>query len=151
MVGASTNTGNNNDVIIFNSINKRVTYYVKIAGKDSRYNNSSCYSLQAELNATAWAPQLGAVMTGDENVSGTTVYPNPASKNMSLRFESTIEEKATVTITSATGKVISNKPVQVYKGQNQQLVDVTQLPAGVYFIQLHSGHLQINKQFVVVH
>jgi hypothetical protein len=70
---------------------------------------------------------------------------------MSLRFESTIEEKATVTITSATGKVISNKPVQIYKGQNQQLVDVTQLPAGVYFIQLHSGHLQINKQFVVVH
>lgn len=151
MVGASSNTGNNNDVIIFNSINKRVTYYVKIAGKDSRYNNSSCYSLQAEINATAWAPQLGAVMTGDENVSGTTVYPNPASKNMSLRFESAIEEKATVTITSATGKVISNKPVQVYKGQNQQLVDVTQLPAGVYFIQLHSGHLQINKQFVVVH
>lgn len=151
MVAASNNTGTGNDVIIFNTTAKRATYYVQVIGKNGSYNAASCYNLLAELSENAWAPQLGAMMASDETATGTTVYPNPASKHMSVRFESTIEEKATLKITSATGTVISLKPVQIFKGQNQQMVDVSKLAAGVYFIQMQSSHLQINKQFVVVH
>lgn len=151
MVAASNNNGTANDVVIFNSTAKRVTYYIQVIGKNGAYNNSSCYNLLAEISANAWSPQLGAMMASDADAMGTTVYPNPASKQLNLRFESTVEEKATLTITSATGMVISNQTVQLYKGQNQQLTDVSKLAPGVYIMQLQSGHLHINRQFVVVH
>lgn len=151
MVGASANTGTNNDILIFNSTAKRMTYYAKVVGKQNNFNTRSCYSLKAELNSTAWAPQLGAVIAMDDNITGTTVYPNPASSFFNLRFESKFEEKGTWILINSTGAAVSKNNLQVYKGQNQHQVSVADLAPGMYILQLRSANLQINKQVVVVH
>jgi hypothetical protein len=94
---------------------------------------------------------LGAVIAMDDNIMGTTVYPNPANSYFNLRFESQLEERASWVMTNATGSVVSKNNVQVYKGQNQQQIKVSDLAPGIYILQLRSANLQINKQVVVVH
>jgi photosystem II stability/assembly factor-like uncharacterized protein len=150
-IGISANTGNNNDIIIFNSSERRMTYYVKVSGKLGKYNAQSCYAMKAELSGTAWAPQAGATFASDDNLTGTTVYPNPASNYFNLRFESQFEEKGNWKLTNAAGTVVSKNNVQVYKGQNSNQIKVSDLAPGIYILQLRSANLQINKQVVVVH
>jgi len=151
MVGAAAGIGTANDILIFNSTAKRMTYYAKVVGKQGKFNTRSCYALKAELNSVAWAPQLGAVIAMDDNIIGTTVFPNPANSFFNLRFESQFEEKGSWVLTNGTGKVVTKNKVQVYKGQNQQQIKVSDLPPGIYILQLRSANLQINKQVVVVH
>jgi Secretion system C-terminal sorting domain len=94
---------------------------------------------------------MGTTVGCGDNLTGTTVYPNPASNYFNLRFESQFEEKGNWKLTNTAGTVVSKNNVQVYKGQNLNQIKVSDLAPGIYILQLSSANLQINKQVVVVH
>ncbi len=151
MVGASVNNGTGNDIIIFNSLARRTTYLVKIMGKNGAFNSRQCYNISVALNATAWAPEPGATIAYDDDLTGTILYPNPADKFFNLRLESKVEEAATLQLTTGTGHVVRRLPVRLFKGQNQLRFSVADLPAGVYMLQLQSGGQRLQQQLMVVH
>lgn len=82
---------------------------------------------------------------GDAHDVDFSIYPNPASNELHINFDESIEN-ATMEIIDLTGKVIYSDQVNGY----QATFDLTEMPAGVYFISLKSGdeiqRLQFLKQ-----
>ena len=79
--------------------------------------------------------------TGVHNVTidnSVRVYPNPA-KDV-LYIETTQPEEAEFTLYSVTGKAVANKSVL-----GRDMLDVSALPAGIYFYVLHDGSGQVIK------
>ncbi|MEZ0543014.1 T9SS type A sorting domain-containing protein [Fibrella arboris] len=80
-----------------------------------------------------------------------SVYPNPASGSVRVTAElAQTATEGTMTLSGPTGQTLRQLPVAVQNGKqiNEQL-DVSQLPAGMYFIQLNAGDAKQVKKIVV--
>ena len=64
------------------------------------------------------------------------VFPNPASDAATVRFYATTPAIAPATLSDANGKVIWQRPVQIFGGVNEVPLTVRNLPAGRYSFQL---------------
>jgi hypothetical protein len=89
---------------------------------------------------------LGSVVTGvndiSDKVSGYNVYPNPT--NSTLTLTGSYEASKLITVSNVLGQEISN-PKATGK---QTIIDVSNLPAGDYFItinELETGNKQTLK------
>jgi Secretion system C-terminal sorting domain/Fibronectin type III domain/Sortilin, neurotensin receptor 3, len=150
LVGASSNSNLTDEVIIFNTKATRTNYFVKVQGKNNSFNAQKCYALQAETSGTPWAPQTGAAYYSDETVEGAVVYPNPANTVAYLKFNSTIEGKATIYITNASGVLIKTQQHVLQNGFNQVTLQVSDLKPGMYLAKLEYGGFRFTKQIVIV-
>ncbi len=78
--------------------------------------------------------------------AGYEVYPNPTSDNVYIKFNnSDIGNSALISLTDVTGRVISETTTKV---GNELIVpiNVTAMPAGMYFVKIVSGNtIQISK------
>jgi hypothetical protein len=90
-----------------------------------------------------------SVFTGVNTLTasaGYEVYPNPTSDNVYIKFNSgDIGNSALISITDVTGRVISETTTKV---GNELIVpmNVTAMPAGMYFVKIVSGNtIQISK------
>lgn len=63
--------------------------------------------------------------------NGIAIYPNPASNNLTVSVTGNKNEKGTIEIIDALGRIVLTQP---YNGTRQE-VNVVQLPAGVYQLQ----------------
>jgi hypothetical protein len=69
------------------------------------------------------------------------IYPNPFTDNLTIEFSMINKEDVEVSLLDATGKsvkVITNRQFQQVK--NTTSLDMTDLPAGLYFIQLKTNN-----------
>ncbi len=82
-------------------------------------------------------------VTGPEiNTSLLSVFPNPTSEYISIKSE--IPDEAKLVIISEEGKLI-----RTCNGKGQ--IDVKQLPAGTYYLNLIKDHILLaNKRFVKI-
>jgi hypothetical protein len=64
-----------------------------------------------------------------------SVYPNPATKELNLKIASPRAEKLTLVVTDLTGKVVMQRSTNVVIGDNVEQMNVTELAAGTYFIK----------------
>jgi hypothetical protein len=64
-----------------------------------------------------------------------SVYPNPATKELNLRIASPTAEKVTLVITDLTGKVVMKRSTSVVSGDNVEQLGVAELSAGTYFVK----------------
>lgn len=80
-----------------------------------------------------------------ENILGTIkIYPNPASKEVFI--DGVTDKKATLEIISAEGrKVLEASQVSHGKG-----IDISGIPAGVYYVNLKSGELKAYSQKLII-
>lgn len=80
-----------------------------------------------------------------------SVYPNPA--NGSVRVTAELAQTATegtMTLTGPSGQTLRQQPVTVRNGkQISEQLDVSQLPAGMYFLQLNAGDARQVKKIMV--
>jgi len=84
--------------------------------------------------------------TGIEPVSNSTfkIYPNPASNRLNIDM-GTNEFHGILTITDVTGKIIQS---QAPGATNMNTVDVTGLPAGMYFVSINNGNEVTTSKFI---
>ncbi|MBO0932802.1 T9SS type A sorting domain-containing protein [Fibrella aquatilis] len=83
--------------------------------------------------------------------SAFSVYPNPASGSMRVMAElSQPATEATLTLTSPTGQALRQVSVPVSGQKLTEQLDVSQLPAGLYFLQLTAGDARQTKKVMVV-
>ncbi|MBS1657823.1 MAG: T9SS type A sorting domain-containing protein [Bacteroidetes bacterium] len=84
-----------------------------------------------------------------ENTSGIELYPNPANGNFTLSFSNFKRETAQVDLMNLVGQRVMN----IYKGRTNEKfttqVDVSNLPAGVYYVKVMLGDKATSKKLVV--
>ena len=80
-----------------------------------------------------------------------SVYPNPANSTVRVTAElAQTATEGTLILSSASGQSLRQLPVMVRNGKqiNEQL-DVSQLPAGMYFLQLSAGDAKQIRKIIV--
>ena len=71
----------------------------------------------------------------DETIS---LYPNPASESITYQFYQNNDEQLEVKILDITGREIKNEIVSSLKGFNTTTTTISELSAGVYYLQIRS-------------
>jgi uncharacterized repeat protein (TIGR03803 family) len=80
-------------------------------------------------------------------IAGPVLYPNPVQNKLTLVMEN-LPARFNIVIADAKGSIISSQAYQQMRAKNQLEIDVSKLPAGVYFLRLSSGREVKNLRFV---
>jgi hypothetical protein len=67
------------------------------------------------------------------------LYPNPATEEIKLEFESSEDANFTVNITDIIGRLLKSTQHTATQGLNQVLVNIQDLPAGSYYVSINSN------------
>lgn len=81
-------------------------------------------------------PQL-LITAVEENIDvkvNVTVYPNPASDVVNIRFEEAVQDEMRVTIISSGGKPVKSLIIEPATLEKQ--INLQDLPAGIYYLRL---------------
>lgn len=78
--------------------------------------------------------------------SALIVYPNPAANDVTISFSAGKAGRATVLVRSANGQTVISKNVDIAKGNNSILVNVSQLKAGLYYISAINDEINYNAK-----
>jgi hypothetical protein len=109
---------------------------------------SQCFNVFTDrMNADSYRPKfvrvpLSLLGIRKEIVKGlsASVYPNPASAALMLRFQSPGDQSGTLRITNTAGVIVKTEDLIMQKGENVFALDTTAFPHGVYFMILSSAH-----------
>jgi hypothetical protein len=77
------------------------------------------------------------VTTVEENLEElvkVTVYPNPASDNINIRFESPLDGEVTIQLINGQGKLVKTDVIEVSVTEKQ--LNLQDLASGTYFLKL---------------
>ena len=75
------------------------------------------------------------------------LYPNPARQTLYIRPPDGWTEKLEYFATDALGRILTDFPLS-YHSETYQL-DVSNLPSGVYWLNLHSGEHYVTQRFII--
>ncbi len=146
-VGISQAAGTTNESIVYNS-GAVGTYYVKIFGYNGVFNSASCYTLNAAIGAT----NFRGTDDNFEEASTTmdlSVYPNPATNQLNLDFNTSLSEKTMIRMMDVTGRVVRTDTYDSTKGMNQYSIDLSGLGNGIYFVELTSGSQRYSRKVTI--
>ena len=83
-------------------------------------------------------------------VGGLRIFPNPASAKTELSFDLPTSAAVHFEVYDLLGRLQLLSPEETLPaGANQQQLDFSQLPAGVYMLQLHSAGALLSRQLVI--
>jgi len=78
------------------------------------------------------------------------VHPNPVENQATLAFTLTSAEKVEISVINLQGKTVKVMPLAEYgSGQHTVVLDVSDLPAGLYNVQLKAGEKSFNQKIAV--
>ena len=130
-VATATNTGTTSETLIYNTTTIG-TYKVEVLGVSKAYSSTQCYTLNAQIGATAFGPDIYS--PGFLNNEPFKIYPVPASQNVSLIFNA-YQSNAYIVVKDQLGKTVISKTIPSNQGINFYNLDVSFLQNGVYFIR----------------
>lgn len=149
-VGVSENTGTASETIIYNTPIAG-SFKIQVYSKTGAFNTSSCYTLKAEISATAQTLQTGNSLIGfvAPAVAGqdVTVYPQPAKGVANLRFSSNWKGVANVAISNQLGMKVGSVNLNVDGGVGK--LNVSNLAAGMYYLRISNGSLSTTQKLMV--
>ena len=73
-----------------------------------------------------------------------SMYPNPAHDKVMLKFFTDVAEATTIKLTDIAGKTIKNNTVQTVSGENNVVLNLDGVQAGMYYITISS----VSTQFI---
>ena len=80
------------------------------------------------------------------------VYPNPAMDEFTFRYSGNdIYMHGNIVVMDMLGRVIHQQPISMYPGDGAEKIDVSRLPAGVYFTALYNnGNVLVQATKIIV-
>ncbi|HEY6160429.1 MAG TPA: T9SS type A sorting domain-containing protein, partial [Bacteroidia bacterium] len=151
--------------LLFHEIDSMATYTQVAATRHYAQWNFNL-SWQAEVDSLKWwitkrTAWMDANMpgncwnlgTGDDQSFDNLfhLYPNPSPGNTKLEFFLAGECEMEIEVYDITGRQIKDLGKKLYSpGSNAVDLDVSQIPAGSYFIKVDNGNLRTVKKLVVV-
>lgn len=76
--------------------------------------------------------------------------PNPVMDELSVSYFSEKEQPSKVMVTDQMGRVLLTQQLDAFEGRNTYRMDVTSLPAGMYFLRVEGGANSKMERFVVL-
>jgi hypothetical protein len=77
------------------------------------------------------------------------VFPNPAQELLNVQFSSPLNEKGTLEIISITGQSLMKQNLNSFSSDLVS-VNVSEIPAGIYFLSIKTANFSSQKRFLVV-
>ena len=101
----------------------------------------------------SYVDTCGFAITGINEVrkmnSTLSVYPNPATNQISIEFDLIETKNTSIEIKNVLGQTVKTTPNSSFqKGTNKIEMDVSEFSQGIYFVQLQSGNKIINQKFI---
>ncbi|SFE11800.1 Por secretion system C-terminal sorting domain-containing protein [Chitinophaga sp. CF118] len=94
------------------------------------------------------APTIASVIdVGTDEEKGVTIFPQPADNMATIKFSNDWKGLTDITILNAGGYRVNRQTVSV--DGNQILLQVDQLPAGVYFVRISNRTKKTTKRLVI--
>ena len=87
---------------------------------------------------------------GITQADATTLYPNPASKSVTLKFTTAGNGSSQVKVTDVLGKAMLLQETAYSAGQHHQLIDVHAWAKGVYFVNISGSQAFVQRLKLVV-
>lgn len=99
--------------------------------------SGAIYYVQDTICFNYTGPDIGCRNDGFlEEDQSLTIYPNPATNHCTIRFYNVDAASCRVSIFNTMGKLIRVANVQLDEGLNEIDLDVSELPTGLYILQL---------------
>ncbi|MES2566426.1 MAG: DUF4465 domain-containing protein [Bacteroidota bacterium] len=83
-----------------------------------------------------------------ESISAISLFPNPATQNIFLSYESNSSQILTITVFDISGKEIQYNRSQTSAGKFQKELNLQEFEAGVYFIEIADGTTSKKIKFI---
>lgn len=103
-----------------------------------------------DINLYKGAPSdvliLGLAEAGE--IEELSLYPNPATELLNLRFTIGSTETAKISIKDISGKLIQSSEVLAHEGSNLVMMDIEHMESGMYFVYIQIGNSEKTIQFV---
>ena len=123
----------------------------------AQYSASTCYNFIIETGANSFGNNISnngnqpaaLVTKRDENITAMSVYPNPTPDFTVVHIEAKEAGDYQFALTDMIGKTMQSKTLNLVKGENRMELDVTQMPAGIYFVSISRNGINITKKLVV--
>lgn len=121
--------------------------------------------VQPETNLFSTNPLFGYFKTGSCGISGKneafgqfstsisstlTLSPNPTRNNLNLTYNTTTTEDATITLYDLTGKAVLQTTETATEGTNNYNLQLTDLPTGMYIVQLQTTTQRLIQKVQVI-
>lgn len=115
---------------------------------------AAVYDLTTTSGSFTGGFYLQNVVSGTEEQeieSSLSLFPNPATDNISLTYTVSAAQDVAVSIYDATGKLVRNEPqTQSAEGENVIRIYIGDLPEGVYFATITTeANIPVTRRFVV--
>lgn len=94
-----------------------------------------------------YSKQISIVLKRE--VAAISLFPNPASTELTLQFESATKEELSVMIYNAMGQTLLHQDFLPEAGFNQIKLDVSSLSQGLYFMEIRQGEMAEKVKFAV--
>ncbi|MFN8285791.1 MAG: T9SS type A sorting domain-containing protein [Chitinophagales bacterium] len=78
-----------------------------------------------------------------------SIYPNPNNGNFTLKFISESTEDITITVSDLIGQTVYQKKLEGFSGNFNQDLNLSEMPKGVYLVNIETAHSRTNKKVVV--
>lgn len=82
-------------------------------------------------------------------LSAIEVYPNPANTTANVMINLSQSLEVTVSLYNTTGQLVSSQVKNLSAGASTISFDVTNLPSGIYFINVMEGNTTISKKLII--
>lgn len=145
-IADSKNKKNVNDTITFNNALPG-TYYVKVFNNNGLFDATNCYTLVIKASAIPFRETV----SGNEFLfvdSQFALYPNPVSDKLYVDWIDRAGVFAKFSIYDLIGRKISEMKA-VFNAEGTAMVDVTNLSAGKYLLQIRYDEGLEIKKFIV--
>lgn len=89
--------------------------------------------------------------TGVENVfvaEGLNIYPNPAFEETELVFNTEEVVYVSMKVIDVAGREMAAQSMNSFAGTNKFKIDVSQFPAGVYYVVINAGSTTLTKKLI---
>lgn len=72
-----------------------------------------------------------------QNLSNFFVFPNPANRNVMIKYESNLVTELSISISDITGKEVQHQISQISIGNNNLELNIETLESGIYFLSIN--------------
>ncbi|MBK6732371.1 MAG: T9SS type A sorting domain-containing protein [Bacteroidetes bacterium] len=147
--GISENSGTSNETIIWNTSASGIRY-VYVYGYSGAYNATDCYDLKIEVSSSSWRTDGSEIFAQEEwDNAIVNIFPNPASDKISVDYYSVQETGVTMKVYDLLGNLVNTITADVVEGENLIGVDVRNLSAGIYIVEISNGKSNYTDKFIV--
>ena len=86
----------------------------------------------------------------EESIGDLTAYPNPAIDYVTVKFESSVDDRASLTLTNHVGQIVAQQSIILKEGEVQKTIQVSDYKPGIYHLTISHNDTQMTTKLLVI-